>query len=111
MFDFFNFENEGRDFPFYNNNPHLSKSAWVMLFLSVFAGFIFMGLFDNEFIASVFFLFCYSDSCSLLSSMGYFSYFSKAETEGSRAGCSAFCRLYDLCINYELCFGLFSLDR
>ncbi len=33
--DWFNFENKNRDFPFYNNNPHVPKWGWLVLFLLV----------------------------------------------------------------------------
>jgi len=32
--DWFKFEREGLDFPFYNNNPHISKWKWVLFLLS-----------------------------------------------------------------------------
>lgn len=37
--DFFDFENRKLDFPFYNNNPKISKSSWFVLFAAVIIGF------------------------------------------------------------------------
>ena len=33
--NFFNFEREGLDFPFYKGNPKLTKSGWIFLLISV----------------------------------------------------------------------------
>ena len=38
--DWFKFENKDLDFPIYNNNPHISKGAWVVLFLAIFISII-----------------------------------------------------------------------
>ena len=38
--DFFKFEDEGVDFPFYNENPKLSLLGGFLLILSIFLGFI-----------------------------------------------------------------------
>lgn len=40
--DFFEFENRKLDFPFYNNNPKISKSAWFVLFAAVIIGLFFL---------------------------------------------------------------------
>ena len=37
--DFFNFENKEMDIPFYNNNPQLSKSSWILLLFALLVGF------------------------------------------------------------------------
>lgn len=53
----FRIENYNRDFPFYNNNPHLSKGAWIILLLSVlisFIGYILIS-FYSEILGSIFF--------------------------------------------------------
>ena len=34
--DWFKFENKDLDFPIYNNNPYISKGAWIVLFLVIF---------------------------------------------------------------------------
>ena len=36
----FRIEDNNLDIPFYNNNPHISKGAWIILLLSVFISFI-----------------------------------------------------------------------
>ena len=36
--DWFKFENKDLDFPIYKKNPHVSKSAWVILFIVSFLG-------------------------------------------------------------------------
>lgn len=38
LIDRFNFEDEGYDFPFYNENPHIPKWGWVVLFVAFIAG-------------------------------------------------------------------------
>ncbi len=38
--DFFKFENKDKDFPIYLNNPHVSKAAWVVLFLLLIPGIL-----------------------------------------------------------------------
>ena len=35
----FGFEDEGYDFPFYNNNPHVPKWGWIVLFFALVIGF------------------------------------------------------------------------
>lgn len=54
--DYFNFEDEDRDFPFYKKNPHIPKTGWIVLLLSVFISFIAMSICDNEIIGGL--LFC-----------------------------------------------------
>ena len=48
MVDYFNFENKDLDFPFYNNNPKISKLKWLLLFVVLFIGFILQGLFRSQ---------------------------------------------------------------
>lgn len=38
--DWFRFENKDSDFPFYNNNPHIPKWGWIVLFFAMFVGLI-----------------------------------------------------------------------
>lgn len=38
--DRFKIENEDSDFPFYNNNPHIPKWGWIVLFFAMVMGFI-----------------------------------------------------------------------
>ena len=38
--DGFKIENEDSDFPFYNNNPHIPKWGWIVLFFAMVMGFI-----------------------------------------------------------------------
>ena len=38
--DWFKFENKNLDFPIYKKNPHVSKSAWIILFIVSFLGLI-----------------------------------------------------------------------
>ena len=38
--DRFKFENEDSDFPFYNNNPHIPKWGWIVLFFAMIMGLI-----------------------------------------------------------------------
>ena len=40
--DFFKFEDKDSDFPIYNNNPHIPKTGWIVLFIALIIGFIFM---------------------------------------------------------------------
>ena len=48
MVDYFNFENKDLDFPFYNNNPKISKLKWLLLFVVLFIGLILQGLFRSQ---------------------------------------------------------------
>ena len=54
--EFFTFD-ETRDFPYYNHNPRLSKTAWIILLLTVPLSYIayIIGM-DNELLSSI--LFC-----------------------------------------------------
>ncbi|RAP53240.1 MAG: hypothetical protein BZ137_07255 [Methanosphaera sp. rholeuAM130] len=54
--DYFNFENKELDFPFYNNNPHVSKMGWIVLIISMFVSFLVLGLSSNEIKGGI--LFC-----------------------------------------------------
>ena len=56
VMDYFNFENKDYDFPFYNKNPHISKTGWIMLLLSIPVSVIAMSFCDNEIIGGL--LFC-----------------------------------------------------
>lgn len=40
--DFFIFENENEDFPFYNDNPKLTKNQWITLIIGVLATIIYL---------------------------------------------------------------------
>ncbi|WP_458454123.1 CPBP family glutamic-type intramembrane protease [Methanobrevibacter sp.] len=40
--DFFRFENENEDFPFYNDNPKLTKNQWITLIIGVLATITFL---------------------------------------------------------------------
>ena len=40
--DFFNFEDKDRDIPIYNNNPKVSIKGWILLFIALFIGSIFV---------------------------------------------------------------------
>lgn len=42
--DWFNFEKKDLDFPIYNNNPHVPKWGWVVLFIALILGFIFTAI-------------------------------------------------------------------
>ena len=58
MSEFFRFEDEGRDFPYYKHNPKISKTAWIVLLLTVpiaYLVYAIVGL-KNEILGS--FLFC-----------------------------------------------------
>ena len=48
---------EDRDFPYYRNNPRISKGAWVLLLFLVPFGLITTALFDNELLAGIYFCF------------------------------------------------------
>lgn len=55
----FKFENKDRDFPFYNNNPKISKLGWFVLWLSIFVSVIAYALVGEvcpEIIASIVFV-------------------------------------------------------
>ncbi len=58
MVEYFNFENKECDIPYYNHNPKLPKSAWIVLLSSVLISFLVYVLFEDmsEFFAS--FMFC-----------------------------------------------------
>ena len=56
MSDFFKFEKEGIDFPFYNHVPKISKAKWLLLLLSVVIAILSYGIVGEEFIGSL--LFC-----------------------------------------------------
>ncbi|WP_432645312.1 CPBP family glutamic-type intramembrane protease [Methanobrevibacter sp.] len=58
MSKYFNFENKERDIPYYNHNPQLSKSAWIVLLCCIPISFLVYALFEeiSEFLAS--FIFC-----------------------------------------------------
>ncbi len=50
---------EKRDFPFYNENPRMSKIGWLVLLVSVpvaLFSFRYVDFYTNEFVASIFFL-------------------------------------------------------
>ncbi|MBE6493686.1 MAG: hypothetical protein E7Z84_03640 [Methanosphaera stadtmanae] len=53
MVDYFNFENKDLDFPFYNNNPRISKSKWLLLFIVLFVGLIISGLFSSQTLGAI----------------------------------------------------------
>ena len=58
MSEFFRFEDEGRDFPYYKHNPKISKTVWIVLLLTVpiaYLTYAIVGL-KNEILGS--FLFC-----------------------------------------------------
>lgn len=38
--DFFNFEDKEYDIPFYNNNPKISKFAWLILWIAMVIGYL-----------------------------------------------------------------------
>ena len=38
--DFFNFEDKKYDIPFYNNNPKISKFAWLILWIAMVIGYL-----------------------------------------------------------------------
>ena len=40
--DWFKFENKDVDFPIYRNNPHIPGRGWIVLFISLLAGYIFV---------------------------------------------------------------------
>ena len=49
--DYFNFENKDRDFPIYRNNPNMSKTAWIILFLMLILGLLLIS--DTSIIMSI----------------------------------------------------------
>jgi len=57
MSEFFNFEDTDRDFPFYKQNPKLSKMAWIVLLASIPIAFILYGVIGlgSEYIGSLVF--------------------------------------------------------
>ena len=38
----FKFENKDLDFPIYKNNPHISKRGWILLFIALLVGYVFV---------------------------------------------------------------------
>lgn len=58
MSEFFRFEDEGRDFPYYKHNPKISKTAWIVLLLTVPIAYLVYAItgLKNEILGS--FLFC-----------------------------------------------------
>ena len=40
--DWFKFENKDLDFPIYKNNPHISKKGWIVLFIALAIGYVFV---------------------------------------------------------------------
>lgn len=40
--DWFKFEDNDRDFPFYKKNPHIPKWGWIVLFIALVMGLILM---------------------------------------------------------------------
>ncbi|MGN0176769.1 MAG: type II CAAX prenyl endopeptidase Rce1 family protein [Methanobrevibacter sp.] len=57
MEKYFNFENKEHDIPYYNHNPRLSKSAWIVLLSTIILSFLCYGLFEgiSELLASAIF--------------------------------------------------------
>lgn len=57
MSEFFRFEDASRDFPYYKKNPKLSKTAWIVLLLTIPISFIVYGIvaIDSELIGSILF--------------------------------------------------------
>lgn len=57
MSEFFRFEDTTRDFPYYRHNPKLSKSAWIVLLLTIPISFIVYMLFglESEMVGSILF--------------------------------------------------------
>ena len=51
--DFFSFEKGDRDFPFYNDNPRISQSAWFILLSSVIFSLIFYIFISDGLISSI----------------------------------------------------------
>ena len=66
LLSFLTFDGD-RDFPYYRNNPRLSKKAWFVLMLLIPISFIGSVIFDNELVGSIFFCF------TLLIPLLYFS--------------------------------------
>lgn len=54
--DWFKFENKDYDFPFYNNNPKISKIGWLVLFFALFVGIFLQVIPESELLGE--FLFC-----------------------------------------------------
>ena len=40
--DWFNFEDKDLDFPIYKNNPAISRSGWIVLFIALAIGYVFV---------------------------------------------------------------------
>ena len=38
----FKFENKDLDFPIYKNNPHISRGGWILLFIALLIGYVFV---------------------------------------------------------------------
>lgn len=57
MSEFFKFEDASRDFPYYKHNPQLSKTAWIVLLLSIPISFLVYGIvgIESEMIGSFLF--------------------------------------------------------
>lgn len=54
--DWFKFENKDYDFPFYNNNPKISKIGWLVLFFALFVAMLLQAFSESELLGG--FLFC-----------------------------------------------------
>ena len=54
--NFFKFEREGIDFPFYNSNPKLNKLDWILLLISVLVIFFYTQLVTPPFLSWICFL-------------------------------------------------------
>ena len=69
MSEFFKFEDTSRDFPYYKHNPKLSKTAWIVLLLSIPISFLVYGVvgIESEMIGSILF------ALTLLVPLMYFS--------------------------------------
>ena len=69
MSEFFKFEDTSRDFPYYRHNPKLSKTAWIVLLLSIPISFLVYGVvgIESEMIGSILF------ALTLLVPLMYFS--------------------------------------
>lgn len=57
MSEFFRFEDDSRDFPYYRHNPRISKKAWIILLLLIPVSFLAYGTIaiDSEFTGSLVF--------------------------------------------------------
>lgn len=61
------FQYETRDFPYYNHNPQLSKTAWIVLLLTVPISFMALGT-DYELGSSI--AFCFIPLITVFLKMG-----------------------------------------